>query len=101
MIKIILRALAAVAVLVGIWIAWVDHLRLRDRTDSAVVCRSIPVGLGTKEIEQFIRKERDVRFVGSDTAHGFIVALAGPAYCYCNVSMHESKSQNATEICHH
>lgn len=97
-------ALSAV-VLVGCSLAgtfvYAEHRAAEDRRASAAICAAVPLGVSVPVATELIRSQRQVR-LGGELGQSDVVALEGPAYCFCKFSLGaDGMIGSSMTRCHH
>jgi hypothetical protein len=82
--------------------AYAEHRAAKNRGASAAVCAAVPLGVNLAIATESIKSRTQVRFdedFGSDAS---IVALKGPAYCYCKLTLGQDGMVGKSEVrCQH
>lgn len=83
-------------------LAYAEHRAAKDRSASAAVCAAVPLGANLPVATESIKSRAQVRFNGDFGPDSSIVALKGPAYCYCKLTLGQDGMVGKSEVqCQH
>jgi hypothetical protein len=98
----VISVLGLVACSVAGAFAYAEHRAAEDRSASAAVCAAVPLGVNLPVATDSIKGKAQVRFDGDFGSDSYIVALKGPAYCYCKLTLRQDGLVGKSEArCQH
>ena len=82
--------------------AYAEHRAAKDRSASAAICAAVPLGVNLPVATELIKQSAQLRFGGEFGPDSYIVALKGPAYCYCKLTLGQDGTVGKSEVrCQH
>ena len=98
----VISVLGLVGCSIGGALVYAEHQAAKDRSASAAVCAAVPLGFNLSVATQSIKTRAQVRFDGDFGRDSSIVALKGPAYCYCKLTLGQDGMVYKSEVrCQH
>lgn len=99
---VVLTSIGALACSIAGAFVFAEYHAQQDRDAAAATCGAVQMGVPVTEVVQSIRTLAQVRFDGDFGGKSVIVALSGPAYCYCKLTLGEGGVVTSSKgLCQH